>query len=59
MWRYVGKGEAVPGVPAQDLTEEEHKEHVAAGRLPEGSPAAKLYRKETDKKEVSGGGPDR
>lgn len=49
VWKYQGSGEYVPGVPARDLTEEEHAEHVEAGRLPVGSKRAKLYKKDTPK----------
>lgn len=44
MRKYVGPG-IVPGVPAQDLTEEDYQEHERAGRLPKDSPAAACYEK--------------
>ncbi len=46
MWKYIGEGAWVPGVPARDLTDEEHEEHVKALRLPKGSPAAAIYKQE-------------
>lgn len=50
MRRFVGKDQFVPGVPCRDLTEDEWREHVRAARIVEGDPAAKLWRKESDKK---------
>lgn len=36
MWKYVGNGEFIPGIPARDLTDEEaaaHMKDVVASRL--------------------------
>ncbi len=44
MYEYIGKG-YIPGVPARDLTDEEYKAAVDAGRIKPDSQAAKAYRK--------------
>lgn len=45
-WVYQGaKAGIVPGVPARDLTEAEHAEAVAAGRIVAGDPTGKAYKK--------------
>jgi len=35
MRKYTGNGAYIPGVPAQDLSEAEWREHVVAGRIVE------------------------
>lgn len=38
----------VPGVPARDLEDHEHAEHVKAGRIVEGAPSGELWEKVAD-----------
>ena len=42
-WIFKGHNEAIPGVPARDLTEDEHAEAVEAGRIVDGDPTGRLY----------------
>lgn len=49
MRRFIGDGsQAVPGIPCADMSEDEWKELVKAGRITEGTPAASLWEKDKD-----------
>lgn len=50
MRKFIGDGsQTVPGVPARDLTEEEWRYWVQAGRIVEGHPSSKLWKKESER----------
>lgn len=51
MWKYLGKGEFLPGVPARDLTDEEAKEHPEVKDSP-------LYEHEKNHSDSKKGGGD-
>lgn len=45
-WVYQGAARGfIPGVPARDLTEDEHAAAVKAGRIVAGDPTGRLYKK--------------
>jgi len=45
-WIYQGEALGhIPGVPARDLTEDEHAAAVEAGRIVPGDPTGRLYKK--------------
>lgn len=45
-WVYQGEARGyIPGVPARDLTEEEHEAAVKARRIVAGDPTGRLYKK--------------
>lgn len=56
-WIYQGDAVGfIPGVPARDLTEDEHAEAVEAGRIVDGDPTGNVYKKAADKAAKKGAG---
>jgi hypothetical protein len=49
-WKYMGKGDFIPGVPARDLSDKEVKELG----IQEAVEASDLYKKESAKKQAAG-----
>jgi hypothetical protein len=56
MWRYIGQGSFLSGMPPSDLTDEEFAEHAKAFKAREGVAVEKalefssLYKHEADRK---------